>query len=109
MLDLMFKATDKASWDIFVSALPNAVSSDLLIDEIGPVVITPAVFDDQGNVVEEGVISLSHHVNLRLLSDNAVVAASLSAGGPGVEWIDPALVSTPARIWAGGMSYWKPD
>lgn len=113
MFDLMFKATDKAAWDAFAATFPAA---DILIDEIGPIVITPAVLDEDGDVVEEAVIDLSHHVNVRvqkpvIQSDDEEpveidVSAFLAAGGLGVEWIDPAAVTSPERIWAGGMNYW---
>lgn len=32
--------------------------------------------------------------------------ANLAAGNADVEWIDPAMVDNPRRIFAGGMSYW---
>lgn len=108
MFDLMYKATDKAAWDAFLSALPEDVLLSLLVDEIGPIVITPAVLDEYGDVVEEAALDLSHHVNLRYCGDDNSVAATLAAGASGVQWIDPSTVSTPARIWAGGMNYWKP-
>lgn len=106
MYDFMYKATDKATWDAFLAAMPEEVLPSILVDEIGPIVITPAVLDENGDVVDEAVIDLSHHVNLRYLGNDNSVAASLAAGASGVQWIDPDLVSTPARIWAGGMNYW---
>lgn len=105
MFDLMYKADDKAAWDAYLSALPEDILPSLLVDEIGPIVITPAVLDENGDVVDEAVIDLSHHVNLRVMSET-VDCSALSEGGPGVQWIDPTIVSTPARIWAGGMNYW---
>lgn len=84
MLDMMFKATDKAAWDAFAETLPDGV----LIDEIGP--------------IGEDV---AYHVNLRII-DGTIDAAKLAEGYHYVQWIDPATVDTPARIWAGGMSYW---
>lgn len=107
-LDLMYKATDKATWDAYLAALPEDVTPLLLVDEIGPIVITPAILDEQGEVVTEAVIDPAHHVNVRYLGDENIVAAALSEGGPGVEWIDPAIVTSPERIWAGGMNYWTP-
>lgn len=108
MYDLMYKADDKATWDAYLAAIPEYVLPSLLVDEIGPIVITPAVLDEDSNVVEEAVLDLSHHVNLRYLDDDNSVAATLAAGASGVQWIDPSMVSTPARIWAGGMNYWNP-
>lgn len=86
MMDLMFKATDKVAWDAFAATLPEGI----LIDEIGPI---------------EG--SVGHHVNIRTIIDS-VDCAVLAAGGDGVEWINPVIVTSPERIWAGGMNYWMP-
>lgn len=108
MYDFMYKADDKAAWDGYLATLPEEIMPALLVDEIGPIVITPAVLDENGDVVEEAVLDLSHHVNLRYLGDDNSVAATLADGASGVQWIDPSTVSTPARIWAGGMNYWKP-
>lgn len=121
MFDLMYKADDKAAWDAFLAAMPEDVLPSILVDEIGPIVITPAVLDEDGDVIEEAVIDLSHHVNLRVLRPattytdesgvehtDGVDCAVLAAGGPGVEWVSPDMVSSPERIWAGGMNYWKP-
>lgn len=87
--DLMYKATDKAAWDAWVSS-EDFPQSGILIDEIGPI----------GENTE-------YHVNVRIL-DDTVDCAALAQGGTGVNWVDPALVATPARIWAGGMNYWMP-
>lgn len=112
MNDLMFKATDKAAWDAFALASGLALQVDeavvpapgILIDEIGPIVITPAVLDEQGEIVTPAVIDEAHHVNVRVMS-RSIDLAALAAGGSGVEWIDPAIVTSPERIWAGGMNY----
>lgn len=104
MNDLMFKATDKAAWDAFAETFPE---TGILIDEIGPIVITPAVLDETGEIVEGAVIDLSHHVNVRVLSDS-IDCFELAQGAPGVEWIDPSIVTSPDRIWAGGMNYYLP-
>lgn len=86
MFDLMYKATNKSAWDAYAATLPDGI----LIDEIGPI----------GENTE-------YHVNIRVL-DDTVDCAALAQGGTGVDWVDPALVATPARIWAGGMNYWVP-
>lgn len=105
MFDLMFKATDEASWDAYVAGLDPEVQANILLDEIGPIVVTPAVYDEDGDIVTPAVIDEAWHVNLRTLSDT-VDCAALAAGNDDVEWIDPTLVSVPDRIWAGGMNYW---
>lgn len=106
-MDLMFKATDKPAWDAWAEtalAVP-----DVLIDEIGPI----------GSAA--GEMGEAHYVNVRVLRPvftsvddqgnvtETDVCAELASGGAGVEWIDPASVSTPSRIWAGGMCYWVPN
>lgn len=113
-MDLMFKATDKAAWDAFAASF----TPDILTDEIGPIVITPAILDENGEVITPAVIDNAHHVNIRVLNPFIMstdeepveidVCATLAAGGPGVEWVDPAIVTSPERIWAGGMNYWSP-
>jgi len=115
-MDLMFKATDKAAWDAFALTFP--VAADILVDEIGPIVTTPAVLDENGEIVTPAVVDDHWHTNVRIVrpvitttdEEGTVteidVCAVLAQGGEGVAWIDPADVATPARIWAGGMSYW---
>lgn len=123
MQDLMFKATDKAAWDAFALAsgltIANGditfVAPGFVISEIGAIAITPSVFDTEGNLVTPAVMDEHHHVNVRVLTPVVMsnddppvevnVCATLAAGGPGVEWVDPATVSSPERIWAGGMNY----
>jgi hypothetical protein len=117
-MDLMMKADDKAAWDAYVSGLPEDIASVLLIDEIGPIVITPAVLDEDGEIVEEAVVDLSHHVNVRVTRPTIQsggeepvdidVCALIAEGGEGVHWISPEIVTSPERIWAGGMNYWMP-
>ena len=116
MSDLMFRADSKAAWDAFVETFPEAAT--ILVDEIGPVMTSRDVFDAEGNLVTPTVMDEHHHVNVRVLtpfvtSDDEPpvqinVCAALAAGGSGVDWIDPATVSSPSRIWAGGMNYWAP-
>jgi len=115
-MDLMFKATDKAAWDAFALTFPAA--ADILVDEIGPIVTTPAIIDEDGEIVTPAVIDNHWHTNVRIVrpvitttdEEGTVteidVCAVLAQGGEGVAWIDPADVATPARIWAGGMTYW---
>ena len=107
MSDLMFKAADKAAWDAFISAQSNETRASILIDEIGPIMVTPPVIVD-GEIVTPAVMDDAHHVNVRVLSDT-VDCVELAKGGPGVDWIDPATVNSPSRIWAGGMNYWIPE
>ncbi len=96
MYDLMFRATTKAAWNAWTLSVG-------LIDEIGPVVTTPAVLGPNGTVITLAVLDERHHVNVRIAEQDPVV---LAAGGVGVEWIDPTTVNNPRRIWAGGMNYW---
>ena len=124
MSDLMYRATNKAAWDAYAAASGLTVEgmpSGCYIDEIGPIVTTPSVIED-GEIVTPAVVDEHHHVNVRLTQIAGPMPdpvpegyiqqghdpAVLAEGGPGVEWIDPATVNSPSRIWAGGMSYWTP-
>lgn len=115
MFDLMYKSTTKETWDAFALSSGLAVDQDgsiypaenVLIDEIGPIVTTPAVYDEDGDIVTPAIVDESWHVNIRLTSDSFDILA-LAAGDADTEWIDPSEVSTPTRIWAGGMNYWLP-
>lgn len=125
MKDLMFKATDKAAWDAFAlaSGLTVAdgditfVAPGFSMSEIGAIAIAPPVFDAEGNLVTPAVMDEHHHVNVRVLTPVVMsddeppveidVCATLAAGGVGVVWLDPSTVSSPSRIWAGGMNYWQ--
>lgn len=132
-MDMMFKAVDKETWDAWASDAglisPGKEEKGwgeipIYIDEIGPIVTTPAVLDENGEVVTPAVINDSHHVNVRIVYPDSVYTYTdaegvertygvdysiLAQGGEGVEWIDPIIVTTPERIWAGGMNYWMPQ
>ena len=105
--DLMMKATTKAAWDAWLASLSDETRADFLIDEIGPIVITPATYNDKGEELTPAVISNSWHVNLRILTD-ATDAATIAKGGKDVKWLDPSTVESPIRVWSGCMNYWKP-
>jgi hypothetical protein len=125
-MDLMYRATDKAAWDAYaaiVSLTSDGQPLGCYIDCIGQIVTTPAVIDPEtGDVVSPAVVDEHFHVNVRLTQIAGPMPdpvpedyvqqghdpAVLAQGGPGVEWIDPASVDNPRRIWAGGMSYWVP-
>lgn len=115
MYDLMYKSTDKTTWDAFMLSSGLAVENEgaaylapnVLVDEIGPIVITPAVLAPDGTVITPAVVDEAWHVNVRLLDDSFDIPV-LADGDANTEWINPADVSTPARIWAGVMNYWTP-
>ena len=126
MVDLMFKAADRAAWGAFtaeVGLTDDGNPNGCLIDEIGPIVVTPAVINPDGSILTPAVLDNSHHVNVRLtqiagplpdpLPDDYVQQghdpAVLAAGCTHVSWVDPATVDNPRRIWAGGMNYWMPE
>lgn len=54
----------------------------VIIDEIGPVVKTPAVLDEDGNVVTPAVVVEGHHVNLVAYGE---MAQMLTMGPPDAE------------------------
>lgn len=117
MNDLMFKADTKEDWDAFVATFPQ---TEIFIDEIGPIVITPAVYNPDGTILTPAVIDNAYHANVRVIypyiteadEEGGIVevdvCAMLALGGTGVDWIDPSTVTSPDRIWAGGMNYWIP-
>ena len=103
---MMFKATNKAAWDAFAATFP--VDAEILIDEIGPIVTTPAVIDSNGNITKPAVVDNAHHVNIRIQrpilnsadnNDTVDVYEELVSGATGVQWIDPSTVATPHRVW----------
>lgn len=89
MVDAYVRATDRATFDAaaLVAGLTYEVMQTVVDEEgnettegtgeirtargveihhIGPVVITPAVMDEEGNVVTEAVMDTRHHVNFRM-------------------------------------------
>ena len=62
----------------------------VIIDEIGPVVKTPAVLDEDGKIVTPAVIIEGHHVNLVAWGE----MASLLAMGPPVAGPDGTMIPT---------------
>jgi hypothetical protein len=125
--DLMYRADTKAAWDAYASdmALTDDEGRPLgcYIDEIGPIVVTPAVIGPDGEIVTPAVMDDRWHVNVRVTQVSGPLPdpvpegyvqqghdlAVLAQGGAGVEWLDPSTVKSPVRIWAGGMSYWTPE
>ena len=121
MMDLMYRATDKATWDAYAASkglTADGIPSGCYIDEIGPIVTTPAVISEDGTILTPAVMDDRHHVNVRVIhlptvtdEDGTVTVLSMSelaAGTANVEWVDHTTVDNPRRIWAGGMSYWMP-
>lgn len=129
-MDLMYRADTKAAWDAYASEMDLTVTDGentyplgCYIDEIGSIVVTPAVIGENGEIVTPAVMDDRHHVNVRLtqiagplpdpLPEDYVPQghdpAVLAEGGEGVEWVDPATVDNPRRIWAGGMRYWTAE
>lgn len=116
MADFMYRATDKATWDAYADAM--CLTSDAaIIDEIGPIVATPAVIGEDGEIITPAVMDDRWHVNVRVIREPTfeegeetvtITMEQLAAGGEDVEWVDPSLVSNPRRIFAGGMNYWTP-
>ncbi len=122
MMDLMYRATTKSAWDAYAASMgltADGQPSGCYIDEIGPIVSTPAVIGEDGEIVTPAVMDDRHHVNVRIVNlpqsvdeEGTVIIttmADLAQGNVDVEWVDPALVNNPRRIFAGGMSYWTPE
>lgn len=117
--DLMYRATTKAAWDAYSGSMgltADGMPSGCYIDEIGPIVQTPAVIGPDGEIITPAVMDDRHHVNVRIVhlpqsvneegTVTVTTMADLAQGNADVEWIDPSTVDQPRRIFAGGMSYW---
>jgi hypothetical protein len=122
MMDMMYRATDKATWDAYAASkglTADGMPTGCYIDEIGPIVTTPAVISEDGTILTPAVMDDRHHVNVRVINLPTITdeegnvsvlsMADLAAGAANVEWVDPATVDNPRRIWAGGMRYWTPE
>ena len=120
--DLMYRADTKAAWDAYASDMALADDDGrplgCYIDEIGPIVVTPAVISEDGTILTPAVMDDRHHVNVRVINlptitdedgnISVISMADLAAGTADVEWVDPTTVNSAHRIWAGGMNYWSP-
>ena len=94
-----------------------------LIDELGPVVVTPAVIGEDMTITTPAVMDDWHHVNVRLVDADPVEARNKVAENTtrsvirGVNVIEkgeeptriqllyPEDIMTPIRIWADGMHH----
>jgi len=84
-------------------------------DHIGAMVVTPAVFDystDPPTLITEAVMDERFHVNLRVVGEDVEEEFIRSKrykplAEIGTQWVNPEDVSTPQRIWLGGMEYFS--
>ena len=70
-------------------------SQYILLDRIGPIVITPGVYDEEFNEITPPVIDDAYHVNLRIMDETEFPVE-----------LDPykITVNSPSRVFAGGMN-----
>lgn len=66
----------------------------VIIDEIGPITKTPAVYDENGGIVTPAVVVEGHHVNLVAYGE---MAAMLVVGPPDAEGNPTVLPQTDAE------------
>jgi hypothetical protein len=103
-----------------------ATAKGVHINHLGPVVITPGTYDEDGTELTAPIVDTRHHVNIRLtdpalsrVDEYGVIkwekwAMAWSLGGEddtqinaqevgkvmqGVSLIDPETIVTPTRIW----------
>lgn len=103
------------------------VGKGVNIDHLGPVVITPGTYDEDGNEITAPVLDDRHHVNIRLAPpatekldangnpkwhdwavawtqngqpDSDVNATEEAKVYAQVALIDPGSIKTPTRVWA---------
>lgn len=134
--DFMFRAKDKASWDAFtrLKQLTKEVTyneetylqpvEQVYIDEIGPIVSEPAVFNANGEISTPAVMDNGWHVNVRVVGNKLVVTTDsdgnetssgwdfdglAAVSNSTIAWVNPENVDNPRRIFAGGMSYYIPE
>lgn len=120
-IDALIRAETKADWDAEAAAAGLVVNGEPIpgasVDELGPVVLTPAVPGPEPmTIATPAVMDNRHHVNLRL-------AASLNWQPLALQWtvhgspdpaannaevchlinrvglIDPATIALPKRVW----------
>lgn len=73
---LLPDGTPLASLDENDNLIP---APNVIIDEIGPITKTPAVYDEDGVIVTPAVVIEGHHVNLVAINE---LATLLTAGAP---------------------------
>lgn len=129
MIDHLIRAESRSVWLTYAQDQGWIDEDDrptpgTLIDELGPVVIEPAVIDmETMEVTTPAVMDDWHHVNVRLVEEGepsvdlagiqAVDVRGVSAVEKGLEptriqVLSAADIATPVRIWAGGMYFKEP-
>lgn len=119
-IDAICRAETQAAWEAAAEANHLTVDGVPIdganINVIGPVVVTPAILDAQGNTLVPPVLDERYHVNLRLRDDlnwQAVALAWMAYGVPDpdqnaaevaqelsqVSLIDPDTISSPSQVW----------
>jgi len=128
MRDFMYVADTKDLWREYAIANGIAHSEEdeegmltlvynpgFHADHIGAMVVTPAVFDystEPPTLISEAVMDERFHVNLRVIGEEIEgefirTKKYKPQAASGTEWVDPDTVSTPQRVWLGGMTYFS--
>jgi hypothetical protein len=77
MIDITLRCFSRARW-ITVATNRNILNADgnvqpgFAVDEIGPIVLTPGTYDEQGNELTAPVMDTWHWVNLRIHGVKAI-------------------------------------
>ena len=100
MMDLMYRATDKATWDAYAAS--KGLTSDgqptgCYIDEIGPIVTTPAVISEDGTILTPAVMDDRHHVNVRVI--HLPTSQTKMAPSPPSAWLTSPLETLMSNGW----------
>lgn len=119
-VDALCRAAYKSAWDQAAEA--NGLTNDgnpiygASIDVIGHVVITPAIYDENGVELTPADVDNRYHVNLRLAPETnwlPIALAWMEHGNDDAEpnkdeetrtlarvsLIDPDSIKTPTRVW----------
>ena len=134
MKDFLIRAETREAWQAYAEQQgwldeDGNHAPHVRIDEIGPVVVIPGVYED-GVEVTPPVMDNWHHVNLRVvenqLAENGITpepfedlfaegravvteqdVRAIEAGDAGstIQVLYPEDIETPIRIWADGMHH----
>jgi len=129
-IDYLIRAETKEVWRAYAEEQGWLTNIDgepvpaehVRIDTLGPVVITPGTYDEEGNELTPPVMDDWYHVNLRILEPKPEetellgrIAGTTTTANKDVRAIEgtteegaiqvlyPEDITTPIRVWADGM------
>jgi len=130
MRDFMYVADTREDWVAYVTTKAIARVAEtpegkevlgyepgFHADHIGPVMTDPGEYDNSvfpPIEITPPTFDERYHVNLRVIGEEVEEGFIRSkrykpqdTSVEGVEWIEPELVTSPVRVWLGGMVYFS--